>query len=74
VSKVLNKRKLSDFEFHVEVEIDGRVYSDNFSLPGLKKNLETLEKDSIAYRVTKAMIEAVDKKSKRKEADNGDAE
>ena len=73
MSKVLNKKKLSDFEFHVELEIDGRVYSDNFSLPGLKKNLECLEKGCKAYKVTKAMIEAVEGKRVKK-AYNGNAE
>jgi hypothetical protein len=44
----------------VSLEYDGKVYSDNFSLPGLKKLIkENKDKSSRAYIVQAAMLEAV---------------
>jgi len=60
--KVLEKRKLSDFEYFVKVRYKGKDYQDNFSLPGLKKLVTEIEdKKSKQYIIVKAMIDAVDK-------------
>ena len=57
---LLAKHKLSKDEYHVSLEYDGKVYSDNFSLPGLKKLVkENKDKSSRAYIVQAAMLEAV---------------
>jgi len=60
--KVLEKRKLSDFEYFVKLKYKGKEYQDNFSLPGLKKLVAEIEdKKSKQYIIVKAMINAVDK-------------
>jgi hypothetical protein len=58
--KVLKCTKHKKNEYYVEVEANGRKYSDMFSLPGLKINLKRIEdKKSIKYRVLSAMLEAI---------------
>lgn len=74
--KVLKKKKLSDFEYYVELEYKKKIIKNNFSLPGLRLNLEKIEdKKSAEYIITKAMIDAVDKpkaaKAEEVKIDNG---
>jgi hypothetical protein len=71
--KVIEKKKLSDFEYYVKILYKGKEYSDAFSLPGLKllvKNHE--DKKSLNYIIACAMLNAVDKKTaKAEEVSNG---
>ena len=72
--KVLEKRKLSDFEYFVKVRYKGKDYQDNFSLPGLKKLVTEIEdKKSKQYIIVKAMIDAVDKPITTKTVGGSDA-
>jgi len=62
--KVLEKKKLSSFEYYVKIRYKGRDYSDAFSLPGKKKFAKNYkDKKSIAYIITMAMINAVEKQT-----------
>ena len=61
--KILEKRKLSDFEYYVKLSYEGREYATNFSLPGLKLNLKKYDKKSLNYVIANAMINAVTKKA-----------
>ena len=74
--KVLSKKKLSSFEYRVELKYKGKVYGNNFSLPGLKVQLKEIQdKKSLQYIITKAMVDAVDKKSVKTEGEqNVDSE
>ena len=74
--KVLSKKKLSSFEYRVELQYKGKKYGNNFSLPGLKLQLKEIEdKKSLQYIIVKAMVDAVDKKSVKTEGEqNGHSE
>ena len=66
--KVLEKKKLSDFEYHVKVQYKGKKYKSNFSLPGLKKFVKRQkDKKSIAYIIAMAMVNAVEKQTAKAE-------
>jgi hypothetical protein len=62
---------LSNSEWQVEVEVDGRVYKDNVSYPGLVLAVkEARDKKSKQYKVQAAMLEAINKKIKPQEDNN----
>lgn len=63
MTKILEKRQLSDFEYYVKVLYKGKEYGTNFSLPGLKLNLKKYDKKDLNYVIANAMINAVTKKS-----------
>ena len=66
--RVLEKRRLSDFEYYVRVKYKGREYKDAFSLPGLKLRLKTIEdKKSLRYIIANAMVNAIDKQTAKAE-------
>ena len=68
--KVLKKHKISKNEYRVELKYKGKVYGNNFSLPGLKLQLKEIEdKKSLQYIIVKAMVDAVDKKSVKTEGE-----
>ena len=71
--KVLEKKKLSSFEYYVKVRYKDKEYSDAFSLPGLKLLIKNHEdKKSLNYIIACAMLNAVDKKTaKAEEVSNG---
>ncbi len=72
--KVLEKKKLSDFEYYVKVLYKGKEYSDAFSLPGLKLSIKNHEnKKSLNYIIACAMVNAVDKKTAKAEEVSNDS-
>lgn len=56
-----NIKTLGENEFHVEVQYKGRKYTDNASLPGLKKLLEELDDKSDQYKIIKKMVGVINK-------------
>ncbi len=72
--KVLETWQISDFEFHVRVKYKGKEYSNNFSLPGLQKQLKNMDKKDKGYAIKKAMLNAVIKPDKSEEVENVDSQ
>lgn len=64
---IVHCQPLSDSEWQVAINLDGRMYQDNVSYPGLIKAVkEAIDKTAKQYKVQKSMLEAIEKKLKPK--------
>jgi len=68
--KILKSKKINKNTASVVLEMDGKIYSDTFSIVGKKKILERIDKDSDTYKINNAMYNAIVSKTK-KEDENG---